>query len=311
MRGVRTLGGVKHVKVLHAGAVMDSLPGGRHAGLVGAIDHDGRDRVNGIDEGTGIGKIHAVMIDQVEIDPADGIAGANERDFLGSSEIAKVKELELAKGDQDAGRAGVLAGVVRPLALRGAVWVGLGLDAGNLGDVLAVRHQNDYAKAGNLNGVARMNGAAGLSLDRLQIGRKIVASDVGIFAVWAVVEEFANGNAGNELGHAAYVVGMVVRDQQVIDARNAGVFHCRLDAIGVAATLVRPAGIHEHRLTGWGYEQSGLAAFDVNRIDEQVFCRPCLGQRGGTCSDDQQEESEELEKQRKRRAPLKRAGSSR
>ena len=113
--------------------------------------------------------------------------------------------------------------------------IGLGLDAGNCGDVLAVGGENDDAEAGNLNGVAGMNDAAGIALDGLQIGGKIVARDVGVFAVWAVVEEFAIGNAFDQLRHAAYVIDMEVRDEHVIDARDAGVVHGRLNALGVAA----------------------------------------------------------------------------
>ena len=117
-----------------------------------------------------------------------------------------------------------------------------------------------------------MNDAARLALDGLEIGGIVVARDVGVFAVGTVVEELADLDALDEFRHAANVIGMVVGDEHMIDVRDAGVFHCRLDAIGVAAVVAGPAGIDEQGRAGRRNEQRGLAAFDVDGIDEQVLC---------------------------------------
>ena len=119
--GVGALGGVKHVEVFDAGAVVDGLPGFGHACLVRAVVHNGHARVNRIDERAGVGEIHAVMVDQIKIDWRDGVVGADERNFLCACQVPKIEKSELAEGDKDSGRAGILAGVVWPLALGGAV----------------------------------------------------------------------------------------------------------------------------------------------------------------------------------------------
>ena len=57
VRGVGALGGVEHVEVFKAGAVMDGLPCFGTAGLVRAVVHDGDAGMNGIDEGAGVGEV--------------------------------------------------------------------------------------------------------------------------------------------------------------------------------------------------------------------------------------------------------------
>jgi len=68
-----------------------------------------------------------------------------------------------------------------------------------------------------------------------------------------------------------------VRYQQVIDADDACVVHRQLDAGGVAAIGRGPAGVDKERRAGGGDEQRGLAAFDIDGVDEQVPRRFGLG----------------------------------
>ena len=58
--------------------------------------------------------------------------------------------------------------------------------------MLAVGGQHDDAEAGDVDGVAGMNDAARLALDGLEIRGIIVARDIGVFAIDAVVEELAD-----------------------------------------------------------------------------------------------------------------------
>jgi len=78
----------------------------------------------------------------------------------------------------------------------------------------------------------RVNDAAGLAGDGLEVGGVVVAGDVRVFAVFSVIEELADGDALDELGNAADVVGMEVGDEQVVDAGDGGVVHGGLDAVG-------------------------------------------------------------------------------
>ena len=118
-----------------------------------------------------------------------------------------------------------------------------------------------------------MNDAPRLALDCLQIGCKIMARDVGVLAVGTVVEKLADGHTLHQLRHSAYVVGVVVSNEHMVDARDSGVFHRCLDAFGITAVVIGPAGIDEHRCTGRRNKQRGLAAFNVDRIDEEVLWR--------------------------------------
>jgi hypothetical protein len=88
-----------------------------------------------------------------------------------------------------------------------------------------------------------------------------------------VVNESTDLYVFDEIRYAAYVIGVVMRDQDVVDLRDARIFHCCLDAIDVAAIVAGPAGIDEQRSTRRSHKQGGLAAFNVNRIDEKVFRR--------------------------------------
>ena len=267
--GVRVFSGVELPEVFKAGAVMDSLPGFRAAGLVSAVVHDGYARTDGIDNGAGVGEIHAVMGDQIEVDRADGVAGTHESDFLGGGEVAEIEEAEFAEGDQDACGASVLTGVFRPFLFGCAKGIGRGLDAGDGGDVLAVGGSDDDAEAGQVDGVAGVDDAARHAANGVEIGGEVSARDVRVFAIEAVVEEFADGDALDEFRHAANVIGVKVGDEHVIKTGDAGVAHGGLDALGVATVVARPPCVNQQRLAGGGNKERGLSAFDVDGVDAE------------------------------------------
>ena len=93
---------------------------------------------------------------------------------------------------------------------------------------------------------------------------------VGIFAV---VNERADRNAGRELRDAADVIAVVVRNQNVVDLGETGVFRGSDDAIRVTAVEAIPSGVNQQRFSGRRDEQSGLSALDVDKLNEQRFCR--------------------------------------
>ena len=85
---------------------------------------------------------------------------------------------------------------------------------------------------------------------------------------WSTIRPM--GNRSGEGRQAADVVGVEVRDQQVVDAVDARVVHGRLDAQGVARVAPRPAGVHQHRLAGGRDHEGRRAALDVDPVDVQV-----------------------------------------
>ncbi len=129
----------------------------------------------------------------------------------------------------------------------------------------AVMH--DGVEAGDVDGVAGMHGAARCGADGLDVGCVVVARDVGVLAVHAVIEKLADLDALDEIRHAAHVIGMEVGDEHLVDLRDARIFHRRLDALGVAAIVAGPAGIDQQRAAGGRDQQRGLAAFHIDGVD--------------------------------------------
>ncbi len=65
--------------------------------------------------------------------------------------------------------------------------------------MLAVGGEHDGGKAGDVDGVAGMHDAPRRALDGLEIGGVVVAGDVGVFAVLAVIEELADLDACDKI----------------------------------------------------------------------------------------------------------------
>ena len=139
--------------------------------------------------------------------------------------------------------------------------------------MLAVSGQDDNLEALNVDGVAGMDDAARLGLDDLEVSGVVGAGDLGVLAVHAVVNEFSNRHALDQLRQSAHVVVVEMRDEHVVEARDAGVAHGCLDALGVAAIGGGPAGIDQQRCARRRHQQRGLPALYINGVDKQVFFR--------------------------------------
>ena len=63
-----------------------------------------------------------------------------------------------------------------------------------------------------------------------------------------MIDERANWHLRGERRHAADMVGVKMRGDQIVDARDARLLHRGLDATGIASLEARPAGIDEQRL---------------------------------------------------------------
>ena len=106
----------------------------------------------------------------------------------------------------------------------------------------------------------------------------------------AVVDERTYRHARRQRRHAADVIGVVVRDHQIVDAREAGLLHGGGDAVGVAIVEADEAGVDQHRLAAWRHQQRRLPAFDVDEMDFERFGRlgpHRLGGRGERSGGDQ------------------------
>ena len=101
-------------------------------------------------------------------------------------------------------------------------------------------------------------------------GEGVGGGFVAGFAQRTVIDEGADGDAGDELGDASGVVDVVVGEEDVVDVVEAGTFGGGGDAVGVASLVVGPAGIDEEGMVVGGDEEGGLAAFHVDEENLQV-----------------------------------------
>ena len=80
------------------------------------------------------------------------------------------------------------------------------------------------------------------------------------------------GTRAASAGNAADVIGVVVRDHEIVDAREAGLSNNGRNTVGVAAVEAHVAGVHQQRFAGGRHDQRGLTAFDVDDMDvERLF----------------------------------------
>ena len=86
-----------------------------------------------------------------------------------------------------------------------------------------------------------------------------------------VIDEVADGQLLGELRDSADVVGVEVRDHQVIDALDARLLRCRGDPLGVAAVETAPAGVDQQRLAARRHHQSGLPALHVDEVNFEIL----------------------------------------
>ena len=95
----------------------------------------------------------------------------------------------------------------------------------------------------------------------------MVAALIGDLVWEAFVVEGADGHEFGEFSEAAEVVDMEMGDDDVIDAREAGLGGGVVDAGGVATAGV--AGVDEDGFAGRGDEERGAAAFGVDPVDAE------------------------------------------
>src|ERR1700749_4325315 len=119
------------------------------------------------------------------------------------------------------------------------VRIGRGRNAGYARGMIAVRSENDDAEAGNVDGIARMKNAVGMALNDLHVSVVLGGCIGSGLAVRSVIEELANLDTLDQLGNAAGMVDVVVRDKQVVDPLNASVVHRSDDAFRVTAIVPR------------------------------------------------------------------------
>ena len=86
-------------------------------------------------------------------------------------------------------------------------------------------------------------------------------------------DDGAELHARRQLLHAAHVIVVVVRDDEIVERADARLLHGGRDALGIAQRVGRPAGVDQHRLARRRDDERRLAAFDVDEVQPQRLRR--------------------------------------
>ena len=94
-----------------------------------------------------------------------------------------------------------------------------------------------------------------------------------------MIDELLDRDAGGQFRESAKMIAMPVRNDQVIDLRNACVFQSGHDAFGITnGAWGHVPRVDEDRLTRGGHKEHRIAALDIYNIDVQCCSRrPRLG----------------------------------
>src|SRR5262245_42690951 len=94
-----------------------------------------------------------------------------------------------------------------------------------------------------------------------------------------MVDVMLDRDALGDLGHAAEMVTMPMRRDEMINLRETGILGGCHDALGVADGSLRSsvAGIDQDGFAGWRDEQRGIAAFDIDHVNVERRARLCGG----------------------------------
>ena len=88
-----------------------------------------------------------------------------------------------------------------------------------------------------------------------------------LLPILTVVDEGTDRNFLSELRNSTDVVGVIVRDQDVVDLLNLCALGDSSDSTGIAEAVVSPSGVDEERLSVGRNEQGSLAALHVHKED--------------------------------------------
>src|SRR5204863_9007063 len=80
-----------------------------------------------------------------------------------------------------------------------------------------------------------------------------------------------NLHAIGELCHAAHMIAVIMRDQDIINLLDLRRLCSAHNPLRISPVDVRPSRIDQHRFARWAYNQRRLPSLDVNEIDLKWF----------------------------------------
>ena len=209
------------------------------------------------------------MRDEIDVGLAEQVVRAHQREERLAAQVAEIDEAEATEAQVDAGRPRILLRLARLGRRRRTVRIRLTATVDRLRDgvhvaaddahvealerqpIAGLRHDMPPARAHRLVGLEDRCGA-------------VVARHDGV-----VIDEGANRQELGQLGHTAGVIAVEVREQQIVDLRDAGRLGRRGDAPRIAAAVAGVTGVDQQRLPRRRDDQRRLTAFDVDEVDVQ------------------------------------------
>ena len=213
---------------------------------------------------------------QEDIDAAEPVIRAHQLELLVLGQITQVRSAKFAVGNENAHRLWVL-GIVFSWLEIGAVGIRPAC-AGHRLDQLPRGSHHGHINATHANLVARFrHRVLGVGDElRIHLLQEIIGGLAGL-DVWAMVDEFADGDLRSELRQPSEVVAVPVCNDQMIDLFKPSIFDRRHDAAGITNGARRDiARIHEQRFPGRRDKQRRIATLDVDYIDVEHLCRLAL-----------------------------------
>src|SRR5271166_811682 len=98
----------------------------------------------------------------------------------------------------------------------------------------------------------------GDALQNLNVVGVVFFHHARVLHVGAVIDESAHLHPVSQLGDAAYVIAMVVGNENIVELFDFGGFGSLDNAVGVTAVETSPAGVDQQRVAGGSYDERSL-----------------------------------------------------
>jgi hypothetical protein len=252
----------------------------RLAAFARAVVEDDDTRLQRADQHRVVAGVGAVVLDLEHVDGPNAIHGTHEVALVLPREVPAVEETERAEA-QPRHHAVAVVARVRTLRDRRAARRVLAAGRRTLEATVGPQHLELQRRGARLSQRERSGLDELPLLDRRRLvglERRLALLAFGRPCEVALVQR-ADRHQLRELGHAAEVVHVEMREQQVVDALQPGDLGRDLvDAPRVAPAGI--AGVDQHGLARGRDDERGRAALDVDPVDVEGLVRGACRRRG-------------------------------
>src|ERR1700733_165857 len=80
-----------------------------------------------------------------------------------------------------------------------------------------------------------------------------------------MIDEGPHRNLRDKLRHAAGMIHVIMREQNIVDAADPCRLGCGGNAVRIARLMSRPSCINQQRMLRWSHEERCLSAFHIDK----------------------------------------------